>query len=229
MARIGTCELVLLVARPVPVCGETAVALVRGEAVVVVVPVVVPVAEPVAVPVDHLGRVDPDAFGAALGPDTALACLIAASHEVGTTQPVEEVATRCAEAGVPLLVDAAQVVGRAPVPPGWSALTASARKWSGPPGVGVLAVRTGVRFAPGWTSWLPLAWAPYWVIAVDPEYRWAMVGGPDRDHLWILSRESTLAPDRYSALVEQARGLGYPVDQLVVANPADGMEATASR
>ena len=86
-----------------------------------------------------------------------------------------------------------------------------------------------VRFAPGWTSWLPLAWAPYWVIAVDPEYRWAMVGGPDRDHLWILSREPTLAPDRYSALVEQARGLGYPVDQLVVANPADGMEATASR
>lgn len=86
-----------------------------------------------------------------------------------------------------------------------------------------------VRFAPGWTSWLPLAWAPYWVIAVDPEYRWAMVGGPDRDHLWILSREPTLEPDRYSALVEQARGLGYPVDQLVVANPADGMEATASR
>ena len=86
-----------------------------------------------------------------------------------------------------------------------------------------------VRFAPGWTSWLPLAWAPYWVIAVDPEYRWAMVGGPDRDHLWILSREPTLAPDRYSALVEQARSLGYPVDQLVVASPADGMEATASR
>ena len=86
-----------------------------------------------------------------------------------------------------------------------------------------------VRFAPGWTSWLPLAWAPYWVIAVDPEYRWAMVGGPDRDHLWILSREPTLAPDRYSALVEQARSLGYPVDQLVVANPADGMVATASR
>src|SRR5690606_20545245 len=52
----------------------------------------------------------------------------------------------CAEAGVPLLVDAAQSVGRVPVPPGWSILTASARKWGGPPGVGVLVVRKGTRW-----------------------------------------------------------------------------------
>jgi cysteine desulfurase len=99
-----------------------------------------------SVPVDHLGRVDVDAYAAALRPDTALACLISASHEVGTVQPVEQVAQRCAEAGVPLLVDASQTVGRAPVPAGWSVLTASAWKWGGPPGVGVLAVRTGTRY-----------------------------------------------------------------------------------
>jgi cysteine desulfurase len=104
--------------------------------------------EPVSVPVDRLGRVDPEAFDAEIAPGTALACLLAASHEVGTVQPVAEVAQRCAAKDVPLLVDAAQVAGRAAVPPGWSVLTASARKWGGPPGVGVLAVRTGVRFRP---------------------------------------------------------------------------------
>jgi cysteine desulfurase len=101
----------------------------------------------VPVPVDALGRLDLDAWRAAVAaPGVALAALISASHEVGTTQPVAEAAAACAEAGVPLYVDAAQSVGHAPVPPGWSVLTASARKWGGPPGVGVLVVRKGTRW-----------------------------------------------------------------------------------
>jgi cysteine desulfurase len=47
---------------------------------------------------------------------------------------------------VPLLVDAGASAGRLPVPAGWSLLTASARKWGGPAGVGVLAVRKGTRW-----------------------------------------------------------------------------------
>ncbi|WP_406348777.1 cysteine desulfurase/sulfurtransferase TusA family protein [Streptomyces sp. NBC_00144] len=100
------------------------------------------------VPVGRTGAVDPGTYAAALTAGTALACLQSANHETGTEQPVAEVADACRAAGVPLLVDAAQSLGWGPVDGDWSLLTASAHKWGGPAGVGLLAVRKGVRFVP---------------------------------------------------------------------------------
>ena len=99
----------------------------------------------VAVPVDSDGRVSVEAFAAACAePGVAVAALQSANHEVGTCQPVAEVAARIGE--VPLLVDACASTGRLPLPAGWSAAAASAHKWGGPAGVGVLLVRKGARW-----------------------------------------------------------------------------------
>jgi cysteine desulfurase len=104
------------------------------------------------VAVDGLGRVDVEDLRTRLeAGDVALAAVQSANHEVGTRQPLAAVAEATEWYGVPLVVDAAQSVGRDAVPDGWSVLAASAHKWGGPAGVGVLAVRTGVR----WRSPLP--------------------------------------------------------------------------
>ena len=95
-----------------------------------------------AIGVDRLARVDLAGFAAACTSDVAAAALQAANHEVGTLQPVAEVAARIA---VPLIVDATHALGRVDLPAGWSVLAADARMWGGP-GVGVLAVRERVRW-----------------------------------------------------------------------------------
>ncbi|WP_192035016.1 lipocalin family protein [Halomonas sp. YLGW01] len=55
----------------------------------------------------------------------------------------------------------------------------------------------------------------YNVLALDPDYRHALVAGPNRDYLWILARTPTLAPATYQALVERAAELDFAVDALI--------------
>ncbi|HUF21819.1 MAG TPA: lipocalin family protein [Burkholderiales bacterium] len=56
--------------------------------------------------------------------------------------------------------------------------------------------------------------ADYWVIALDPEYRWAMVGQPSRKYLWILAREPQIPEAVYLDLLERAAAQGYDVSRM---------------
>jgi apolipoprotein D and lipocalin family protein len=55
----------------------------------------------------------------------------------------------------------------------------------------------------------------YWILALDGDYRTALVGTPDRRFLWILSRTPQLDDAIYQRLVEQARQLSFPVSDLI--------------
>jgi len=55
----------------------------------------------------------------------------------------------------------------------------------------------------------------YWILDLDADYRTAVVGTPDRRHLWILAREPQIAEARFLGLVDVGRRFGYPVDRLI--------------
>lgn len=99
-----------------------------------------------AVDVDHDGRVSIEALSAALGSPAGVVAVQAANPEVGTLQPLTSVAAELAEHDVPLFSDLCAAAGRVEVPSVWTAAAASAHKWGGPAGVGVLLVRHGARW-----------------------------------------------------------------------------------
>lgn len=62
----------------------------------------------------------------------------------------------------------------------------------------------------------------YQVIALDPDYRWAVVGHPSRDYLWILSRTARIDDALYERLVGEARAQGFDVGRLARTPQPDG-------
>src|SRR5262245_35639030 len=101
--------------------------------------------------VDSFGRVDPDDVRRALKPSTLLISVMHANNEVGTVQPIEEIAKIAQEAGVLLHTDAAQSLGKIPCNVrelGVDLLSVAGHKLYAPKGVGALYIREGVSIEP---------------------------------------------------------------------------------
>ena len=97
------------------------------------------------------GRADARAMAEALRPETRLATLILAQNETGAIQPLAEFTRAANERGIPVHTDAVQAVGRIPVDfhrLGVATLAASAHKFHGPTGMGVLLVRRDIKLPP---------------------------------------------------------------------------------
>jgi apolipoprotein D and lipocalin family protein len=72
-----------------------------------------------------------------------------------------------------------------------------------------------VRFAPAVLSFLPMVWGDYWVIGLADDYSWAVVGSPDRNYLWILSRTPVMDAAAFDRATGIARDNGFAVARLL--------------
>jgi cysteine desulfurase len=102
------------------------------------------------IPVDEYGRVNPDTLRAMMGDDVAVVTVMWANNEVGTLQPIEELAAVAREHGVPFHSDAVQAAGQLTVDfsSGGDALSISGHKLGGPLGIGALLLAKGVDPTP---------------------------------------------------------------------------------
>ena len=163
--------------------------------------------DPVLIPVNPHAEVEVKAFRRAVrSPGVALAAVQHVNHEVGAIQPLEAIHEAARAAGVPLVVDACAALGSVPTTAHWDVLAGSAHKWGGPSGVGILAVRTGIR----WRSPMPTDEAGRW--AGFPDVPGAVAAATALEHATTeLGRTSLHRARLITILRERVPGLAPDV------------------
>jgi apolipoprotein D and lipocalin family protein len=72
-----------------------------------------------------------------------------------------------------------------------------------------------VRFAPAWLAWLPMVWGNYWVIQLANDERYAVIGEPKREYLWVLARDTQVSAADWLAIESRLKEQGYDPAKLV--------------
>lgn len=78
----------------------------------------------------------------------------------------------------------------------------------------LVPARLEVSFLPAWLRWLPVGWGSYWVIQLANDGRYAVVGEPTRQYLWVLSRTPQLATADETAIRSKLAEQGYDLQRL---------------
>ncbi|MBI5021475.1 MAG: lipocalin family protein [Ignavibacteriales bacterium] len=72
-----------------------------------------------------------------------------------------------------------------------------------------------VRFAPAILSFLPFVWGNYWILEIDTSYTYAVIGEPDREYLWILSRTPKMDENILQGILGRMKEKGFDVEKIM--------------
>ncbi len=72
-----------------------------------------------------------------------------------------------------------------------------------------------VSFLPEAVRWLPVGRGDYWILKLDEDYQTVLVGEPNRQYMWVLSRDTDVKPEVLNEYLDYAKSVGYDLSDLI--------------